>query len=206
MHVIPNVLDVDRYEYQVRSAARPKLLWMRTFHEHYNPIMAVRVLDRVVQGHPEATMTMAGADHGMLDATRAEAERRGLAERIEFPGYMDHAQKCAAFAAHDIFLNTNRIDNMPVSVLEASVSGLVPIATAVGGLPAIIDDGLNGILVDTDDDEAMASGVERLLADPAAFAAMSVAARAFGMRSSWPSVQRQWEHELSSLPLRRRRP
>ena len=197
VRVIPNVLDVDRYDGTPRASAAPNLLWMRTFHEHYNPLMAVRVLARVVQTHPEARMTMAGADHGLLAATRREAERLGLVDQIVFPGYLGFEEKLAAFAAHDLFLNTNVVDNMPVSVLEASASGLVPVATAVGGLPAIITDGDNGVLVDSDDDAAMADAVLGLVADDARFAEMSDAARGMAARSSWPSVRQRWEEELT---------
>jgi glycosyltransferase involved in cell wall biosynthesis len=199
VHVIPNVVDVERYECQVRSSARPRLLWMRTFHEDYNPIMAVRVLARVLEVHPDARMTMAGADHGGLDATKAEAQRLGVMDRIEFPGYVDHEAKLRAFREHDVFLNTNRIDNMPVSVVEASLSGLVPVATAVGGVPAIVVDGHNGELVATDDDEDMARRVLGLLDDAPRFARMSAAAHDFGMQSSWPSVHRRWVQELGAL-------
>lgn len=203
VQVIPNVLDVDRYTYHHRTAAQPKLLWMRTFHEHYNPLMAVRTLERVSREHPGASMTMAGADHGLLHETIAEAERLGVLDRIQFPGYVDHEQKLAAFEDHDLFLNTNRIDNMPVSVVEVSLAGIVPVATAVGGLPAIIDDGRNGILVDCDDDAAMADAVLGLLSDPARFSQMSGDAREFGLRSSWPSVRRLWEAQLDSVRSRR---
>lgn len=199
VEVIPNVVDVSRYRQHVRTRARPRLLWMRTFHRDYNPEMAVRVLAQVIRVHPEASMVMAGADHGHLEATRAEAERLGVADRIEFPGYIDHATKVAAFDDCDIFLNTNRIDNMPVSVVEASLSGLVPVATAVGGVPAIIRDGDNGVLVDDDDDAAMADAVLRILADPEMCHRMSIAATEFGNRSAWDNVRAQWEQQFVRL-------
>ena len=88
VHVIPNVLDVDRYEYQVRSAARPS-----TAVDAHVP----RAL-RPDHGGPRARPCRGGAprrdddhgrqDHGLFDATVEEAERRGVAERITFPGYV----------------------------------------------------------------------------------------------------------------------
>lgn len=197
--VIPNVLDIDQYDYEPRQSARPTLLWMRTFHPDYNPCMAVRVLARIAESHPKVTMTMGGADHGGLEEARAEADRLGVAERIDFAGYLDMEAKRAAFARHDLFLNTNRVDNMPVSVLEASASGLVPVVTAVGGLPSIITDGENGSLVPSDDDEAMALVVEELLAQPHVFAALSAGARKFAEQCSWPQVRQRWETELAGI-------
>lgn len=199
VRVIPNVLAIEQYEYRARDRARPALLWMRTFHDHYDPLMAVRVLERVAEEFPEVTMTMGGADQGLLEATKAEAERRGVSDRIDFAGYMLADAKRAAFADHDIFLNTNVVDNMPVSVLEASAAGLVPVATSVGGIPYLLRDGENARLVDVGDDAAMAAAVIELLRDPQRYSALAVQARALAERSSWPEVHRRWEEELSLL-------
>ncbi len=199
VHVIPNVLDIEKYHYEPRTAARPSILWMRTFHEHYAPEMAVRVLASVSEKFPTCTMTMAGADQGLLQQTKAEASRLGLEDRIDFPGYILLDQKRAMLAAHDIYLNTNIVDNMPVSLLEAAASGLVPVATAVGGIPALVDDGRNGVLVASGDVEAMSSEVVRLLSDDLRFAELSRGARALAEQSSWTQVLARWEDELTLL-------
>lgn len=199
VRVIPNVLAIENYPYTHKERARPALLWMRTFHEHYDPLMAVRVLERVAAVHPEVTMTMGGADQGLFAETVAEAQRRGVADRISFPGYMLMDQKVEAFAQHDLFLNTNTVDNMPVSVLEASAAGLVPVATSVGGIPKLLSDGHDSVLVPAGDDEAMAEAVLALLADDDRYARLSANARGLAERSSWPQVRRLWEDELTLL-------
>lgn len=199
VRVIPNVLAIESYEYSPRTEAGPNLLWMRTFHEHYDPKMAVRVFARVVEKYPDARMTMGGADHGLLEETRNEARRLGVDDQIQFPGYMLAPAKRRAFAENDIFLNTNVVDNMPVSLLEAAASGLVPVATAVGGIPALITNGLNGVLVAAGDDEAMAVEVCQLLADSGRYAALSAAARELAERSSWPQVKGLWEEQIALL-------
>jgi len=197
--VIPNVLAIENYEYRVRTEAQPNLLWMRTFHEHYDPTMAVRVFSHVVKKYPLATMTMGGADHGLLEATRAEAVRLGVDSRIQFPGYMLDEAKRVAFAKSDIFLNTNVVDNMPVSLIEACASGLAPVATAVGGIPALVTDGQDGLLVPAGDDQAMADAVCQLLEDASLYAAISAAARKLAERSSWPHVKDKWEQEITLM-------
>ena len=199
VHIVPNVLDIDAYPYRERSAASPNLLWMRTFHEHYDPLMAVRVFAKVLERHPDARLTMGGADQGLLDATRAEAERCGVADRIDFAGYLRGDAKVAALDRCDIFLNTNVVDNMPVSVLEACASGLVPVATAVGGVPDLLQDGVDGILVDAGDVDAMTAAVLDLLDSPDRYARMSAECRKLAERCSWPQVRRCWEEELSLL-------
>jgi glycosyltransferase involved in cell wall biosynthesis len=142
-------------------------------------------------------MTMAGADHGSFADTRREAQRLGVIDRIAFPGYMSADQKREAFATHDVYLNTNIVDHMPVSLLEAAASGLIPVATAVGGIPYLLTDGSDGVLVPPRDDERMANEVLELLDDPQRFARMSASARHLAERSAWPEVRKLWTRELS---------
>lgn len=197
--VIPNVLNINRYEHRARSQARPALLWMRTFHEHYDPLLAVEVLARVAERYPDVTLTMGGADYGLLEATKDRAAELAVSDRIVFGGYLDADAKAAAFAANDIFLNTNVVDNMPVSVLEASACGLVPVATAVGGIPDLLTDGVDSCLVPQGDAEAMSEAVLGLLADPARYAALGLGARKLAERSSWPALRPLWSAEIQAL-------
>ena len=197
VRVIPNVVGVDPSTAPARREARPALLWMRTFHEDYDPLMAVRCLARVLDDLPDAHLTMAGADHGLLETTRREAGRLGIGDRVSFPGYLDDTGKRREMADHDVFLNTNVVDNSPVSLIEAAASGLVPVATAVGGVPYLVSDGQDGILVPAGDHEAMAEAVVALVRDPARFRTLSEGARRMARRSTWPQVRRRWMDELA---------
>jgi glycosyltransferase involved in cell wall biosynthesis len=197
--IIPNVLALDRYTYTPRTEARPRLLWMRTFQDVYDPETAVRVLARVAERFPDAQMTMGGADHGALEGTKRLAAELGVADRIHFAGYLDGAGKAQAFADHDVYLNTNLADNMPVSLIEAAASGLVPVATAVGGIPALVDDGVNAILADAGDVEALSAAVCGLIEDPEQVRRLSLGARALAERSGWPAVRAGWSEALDGL-------
>jgi len=199
VRVIPNVLPIERYPFQERRAPSPRLLWMRTFDRDYDPLTAVRAFGSLAERVPGATMTMAGADHGMLDATRAEAASLGLADRISFPGYLGPPEKRAALAQHDIYVNTNLVDNMPISVLEAAASGQLIVATSVGGVPALLHDGIDAVLVPPGQPEAIADAVEALLDDPERCAPMSRAARALAERSNWTAVLEHWQDALTFL-------
>ncbi len=199
VRVIPNVLDIDAYDFRPRDEPAANMLWMRTFHEHYNPLLAVQVLEAVLRHRPDATLTMGGADHGLLDATRQEAARRGVADRVDFAGYLRGEAKARALAGNDVFLNTNDVDNMPVSVLEAGAAGLVPVATSVGGIPYLLEDGVNGLLAPPRDPDAMAKVVLDVLDDPVRFARISRGARALAEASAWPEVRARWVTELARL-------
>lgn len=191
--VIPNMLELSHYPFQPRARLKPHILWMRAFHEIYNPELALRVFARLIEEFPQGRLTMAGPDKGLLKATRRLAEERGLAGRVDFPGFLDLQAKLAAGRKHDIYLNTNEIDNTPVSVLEMAAMGLPIVATTVGGIPYMLTDGENALLTPADDDLAMAEAVRRLLTDPQLAAKLSCAGRALAEGYAWENVRHRWE-------------
>ncbi len=196
---IPNILEIEAYPYRHRSIARPLLLWMRTFHEVYHPEMAVEVLAELRRTHPDATLTMAGQEKGLHAAVQELARRRGLADVVRFPGFLGPEEKQHEFSAHDIYLNTNRVDNMPVSVLEAAAFGLPIVATAVGGVPHLLRDGETGLLVPDGDVMTMADSVRRLLDEPATAAKLSANGRRLAESCAWEPVRAQWETLFSEV-------
>ena len=196
--VIPNVVDVA-YRFRRREQVRPRLLWMRSFHPLYDPLLAVAVLRRVRATHPDATLVMAGQDKGMEARVRHEVARLGLTDAVRFPGFLDARAKAAEGEAADIFLNTTRVDNTPVAVLEAAAMGLPVVATDVGGLRDLLDDGAAGELVPAGDADAMAAAVLRLVSEPARAARLSMAGRAVARRFAWGAAGPRWEARFAQL-------
>jgi glycosyltransferase involved in cell wall biosynthesis len=190
--VIPNLIDLRHYQYRYRSRLRPRLFWMRAFHPIYNPRLAIRVLARVRQQIPDASLVMAGQQKGAEAEVEQLARDLGLAGAVEFPGFLDRDGKRRQGNAADIFINTNRVDNMPVAVLEAGAMGLPIVATAVGGVPDLLTDGRDAVLVPDNDDEAMANAVLRLLSDPDLAGRLSRNGRRLAERSTWDAVGPQW--------------
>ena len=199
IRVIPNILEIDQYAYRHRPCVEPRLLWMRTFHEVYNPRMAVEVLVELRRSHPEATLTMAGQEKGLHAAVQDLARNRGLAGVIRFPGFLGPQDKTREFGDHDIYINTNRVDNMPVSVLEAGAFGLPVVATAVGGVPYLLRDGETGLLVPDGDVAAMAQAVRRLLDEPELAGRLSANGRRLVESCAWEPVRVQWEALFSEV-------
>ena len=80
------------------------------------------------------------------------------------------------FRAADAALLTSAWENLPHTLLEALAVGTPVIATAVGGVPEVVRDGENGLLVPPGDVEAIAAAIERLLGDASLRAALAAAA------------------------------
>src|SRR5262249_50813680 len=88
----------------------------------------------------------------------------GLAERVHFAGYQPRPEPY--LHAMDVFALSSQSEGMPLSVLEAWAADVPVVSTRVGGIPELVDDGRTGVLVDFDDEEAMAQALGDLLADP----------------------------------------
>lgn len=197
--VITNVIDFSRYPFRERSTIAPRLVWMRSFHPIYNPEMAIETLALLRQTEPAATLTMAGADKGLEDKIKRLAHEKGLADAVRFAGFLDLEKKIKEFSDADVYINTNRVDNMPVSVVEALAFGLPVVATNVGGLPYLIEHGENGLLVADDNAAEMAAAVTKLLHDSDLTKKLSNNGRLLAEQSSWHSVRRVWEKLFAEL-------
>ena len=197
--VIPNPLDVDAYDHRSREDPRPRLLWLRAYHPIYGPAVAVRAAALLAEHHPDLRLTMVGADKGDRARIQELAEALGVEDQVRVGGFAGPQQKAALFADHDIFVNTSRVDNRPVSVVEAAACGLCIVSTDVGGIPDLVAAGRSALLVPPDDPEALARAVERLLTEEGLGARLSAGARVVAEEGRPDLVVAQWSSLLSDL-------
>jgi len=99
----------------------------------------------------------------------------GIHSRVHFLGKQDRVNELLALA--DLFLMPSEMESFGLAALEAMACKVPTIATRVGGVPELIDDGVTGLLFAVGDVEGMAAGALSLLNDPARLNAMREAAR-----------------------------
>lgn len=199
--LIPNAIELSEFEFRERRQPAPRLVWVRAFHSIYNPTLAPAVLARVAAVHPDARLVMIGSDKGdgSFQATCAAAERLGVSDRVQFPGGIPKSEIPSRLQEGDIFINTTNVDNTPVSVLEAMACGLCVVSTSVGGIPYMLRDGVDSLLVPPDDADAMAGAVSTLLSDPALAARISRAGRTMVENLDWKPVLAQWKELFTAV-------
>lgn len=195
IEVLPNPLDLERFEFRPRDAPRPRLVWLRAFHEVYRPWLAVEVLGLLAATYPEARLTMYGPDKadGSQEKTEAAIRRLGLEERVSLGGAISGEEVPSSLQVGDIFLNTSKIDNAPRSVVEAMACGLCVVSTNVGGVPHLMRDGKEGLLVAADDPREMAGAVRRILEEPALAATLAQGGLEVARKHDWAVVYPRWE-------------
>ncbi len=131
---------------------------------HYkNHQMLLRALPRVVAEVPGFRLVLAGKgpERGALEALAAEL---GIAPHVVFAGSVESAS--SYLPAFDLSLLTSRHEGLPNAVMESLAAGVPVVATAVGGTPELIDDGVEGLLVPSDDDAGLAAAILQLVHDP----------------------------------------
>lgn len=197
VQVIPNVIPIDNYHFVQRSTISPKILWMRSFFRYYNPVLAVETLKCLREKYPHATLTMAGKDKGLESVVIQYAHELGLLENIRFPGFFTMEIKQQEFSKHDIFINTNEIENFGISIVEAAAFGLPIVATNVGGIPYLFTDEENALIVPPNDPVAMASAIIRIIEEPGLASRLSLGGRNLAESCSPEIVIPLWEETLS---------
>lgn len=191
--LIPNAIEIEQYTFRLREILSPAILWVRAFDKIYHPELAIRVLAGVMHKYPQARLCMVGVDKdGSLARCRDLAASLGLAEKVEFTGWLSKKEWIARAADYDIFLNTTNFDNMPVSVIEAMALGLPVVSTNVGGLPYLIEHGQTGLLTAPNDISALTQAIFKLLDDPELTGRLSLSGRKKASTFAWKSVEPLW--------------
>jgi len=187
---VPNIVDLSQFSYRTREPLRPHLVCTRGFHHYYGVDIVVKAFAQVKQEFPEAQLDLVGAGPLERDIQRLVSDLKiegvnfcGRASRQDIGQYYDRA---------DIFINGSRLDNMPVSVLEAFASGTPVISTSPEGMRYLVKHGRTGLLSEPGDPEVLAQNVMRVLRDPQMANRLSLNAVEEAKRYDWAKVRKQW--------------
>ena len=202
MKYIPNFIELKKYPFKLREPVQTRILWVRAFHKIYNPVMAIDVVGKLNASVTQ--LSMVGVD---IDGTRSQVEKRiaelKLSSQVKLTGRLLKEEWIELSKDFDIFINTTTIDNMPVSVIEAMALGLPVVSTSVGGIPYLMEDKKNGILVASNDVDAMANAILGLIESPDYAKSLSLNARKMVEDFDWDIVRLKWFEVLDSIACKR---
>ena len=197
---IPNSIPIAEISFKLRTVFEPKLLWVRAFDKIYNPTMAIKVLALLKETHKNASLCMVGPDKdGTMGEAKELAIQLGVFESVTFTGVLPKVQWHQVSEKFDIFINTTNIDNMPVSIVEAMALGLPVVSTDAGGLPYLIENGVDGLLIPVKDERKMAEAIITLCNNPEKAIELSVNAREKAEKLDENWVKTQWQKLLKNV-------
>ncbi|GGG99493.1 hypothetical protein GCM10011416_17260 [Polaribacter pacificus] len=189
--LIPNIVEVEQLKFKHRKNLTPSLLWVRSFRTLYNPMMAIEVLHHLTKEYPKARLCMVGpVNDSSFDLVLELVKKYDLKNNVEFTGILSKEDWFKKAEEFDFFINTTNFDNTPISILEAMGLGLVIVSTNAGGMPYLIENGHDGVLVDKGDSEQMAAEIIKLIRGEKL--EISVNAREKVMRFGWGFIRNQW--------------
>jgi glycosyltransferase involved in cell wall biosynthesis len=187
-----NIIDLDQFEFRERTPLRPVFLSNRNLEAHYGVDCVLRAFALIQQQIPEASLTVVGngSQRQALETLKSELNL----QHTTFTGRVEHEEIYQYYSASDIFLNASRIDNQPLSHIEAFACGLPVVTTGAGGIPYIVTNEQTGLVVPVDDCAALADRALELLTRQNSASAMIQRARAECARYTWEVVCDQWLH------------
>lgn len=152
------------------------VLFLGRLGKRKSPDALLRAAKIVLEKHPEAYFSFGG--DGDVEGYKEFARELGIEENCHFAGWVTGRQRELLFAENSIYCLPSRNEGMPMSVLEAMAHGLATVATPVGGVPQVIDDGVNGMIVPVGDDLRLAEALISLMDDQALKVRLGHAGRA----------------------------
>jgi glycosyltransferase involved in cell wall biosynthesis len=193
---IPNSIEIDKYSFFLRKEIAPKLLWVRSFAEIYNPMLAIAIVKNLLDEGVKVSLTMVGPEKdGSLEACKKETEKYNLP--VTFTGKLEKQQWIELSTSHDIFINTSNFDNTPVSLIEAAALGLPIVTTNVGGIPFLFDHNETALLVRPNRVEDFTKALNELLTNTFLSTSMTIKARERVEEFDWKKVKGWWLALLS---------
>jgi glycosyltransferase involved in cell wall biosynthesis len=136
---------------------------------HIRPLKGHRYLLQaakiVIEDCPNTTFLIVGREktREAREVLEAQATQLGIREKIIFTGFREDAIRI--LAACDLFVLSSLYEGLPVALLEAMALGKPPVVTAVGGIPEVVTDGVDGFLVQPKDYEGLANRIIALIRD-----------------------------------------
>lgn len=163
-----------------KTLGNTRIGFVKTFAKKYAPDIFIKAASILANQRTDVDFVMAGRGR-LLEEMKTLAAKRGVGDRMSFPGFIDHEGVADFMRNLDILVNCSSYDSesFGVVICEASASGLPVIATDVGGVHEAMEDGKTGILVPRNDAEALASAMVKLARDSDLRQRMGAAGRDF---------------------------
>jgi glycosyltransferase involved in cell wall biosynthesis len=176
IHVIPCGIDTDQFLPGGDPAKPPHIVCVARLDPVKNQVLLLEACAELRRRGLEFRCVLVGdgRNRGEIEATRA---RLGLAEIVDIVGVATQAEVLNWWHKATIAALPSHSEGMPVALMEAAACALPAVATAVGGVPELVEDGETGFVIEPGDALGFSRALERLLVEPEMAGCMGMAAR-----------------------------
>jgi glycosyltransferase involved in cell wall biosynthesis len=172
---LPNAINLSAYvgvgQAKIESKSDKPLLhvlYLGHIGREKGSFDLVGAAKKVLEQDPRVVFQLVGQEqvNGDIEQLHAEIGAAGLDRLIHILPAVTGEEKIGLFRSADIFVYPSHHEGMPMAVIEAMACGLPIIATQVGGLPDLVDPGVNGLLVPAGEPDQLAIAIEQLVNHP----------------------------------------
>ena len=176
VQTLPNAVHLHDVPFGVAPEAPARILFAGRIGARKGTFELLRAFARLAPRFPSATLVCAGdGEAGKLQQLAAEL---GIAGQVESPGWLSPEQMAGELSRATVFALPSHNEGVPMALLEAMSRSLPVLTTPVGGIPEVIENDRNGLLVPAGNVDAIEAALERLLQSSAERARLGAAARA----------------------------
>lgn len=173
LHVLHNAVSVPAQP--CSPGLYRDILFLGRLDERKSPDVLLRAAKAMLGEYHDAKLLFGGDGHP--ERYEALAHELGIADRCEFLGWITGEDKEKLFGRVGVYCLPSKREGMPMSVLEAMAHGIPTVATPVGGVPQVINDGIDGFIMPVDDEEKLSAILLRLAGSPELRERVGLAAR-----------------------------
>jgi glycosyltransferase involved in cell wall biosynthesis len=182
MQIVPCGVNVNKFE--PSSSTRENIfVGVGRFVAKKGPLYTIQAFHQAWKKHPDARLVLIGSKTGLFKECEELVRTLGIEQAVTFTGILSQDEikqrmaSALAFVQHSVTAPNGDTEGTPVSVLEASASGLPVISTLHGGIKEAIIHNKTGLLVPEKDVDGMANHMIKLMNDHALAASMGIAGR-----------------------------
>jgi glycosyltransferase involved in cell wall biosynthesis len=197
VYFLPNAINLDTYrgifqqhKMRSRNISQIKVLYLGYLGRDKGTFDLIEAAQESMRRKTAVIFDLFGDDleAGEVKLLKEAVLQKGLEGVVHFHPFADAATKLDAFSEADVFIYPSYSEGMPMAVIEAMACGLPIVATRVGGLPDLVHEGENGILVDPRCPDQLADALQRLSSHPDIRTAME--------RTSFKTAYEQYDMEI----------
>ncbi|MEA2007557.1 MAG: glycosyltransferase [Chloroflexota bacterium] len=193
---VSNGVNIDLFSpppgVQADDSRPPTLIHVGRLSYEKRVDIALRAFAHLASDHPDVNLQIIG-DGPEADSLKTLAAELGVAEQVQFTGFVPHDHLPEIYRQADIFVTASPIETQGLVALEAMACGLPIVGVDALALPDLIRHGINGYLVMPEDEQAIAEAVSQLLQSSTLRRAMGRESRRLALQHSMPEIAQAYE-------------
>lgn len=194
---IPNTIEIQDYPFQQRKHIQPKFLALRGFGKPYNPLMTLKAINILKEKYPNLELLLIGNENEFYyHQVVSYIQENQLEKNVKISNKIPKKEWIKLSKNYDIMISNPIIDNTPVSILEGMALGMCVISTNVGGVPFLVENEKEVLLVDLNNEKELVNKIEFLLKNSLMCEKLSINSRKKAETFSWENIKPMWKDLL----------